>query len=50
MRPVSYDCAIRVYQLRTYCMVEAREPGAGKLPAVADAPGTYVKVDLRHQT
>ena len=31
-------------------MVEARQPGAGKLPALADAPGTYVKVDLRHQT
>ena len=30
-------------------MVEARQPGAGKLPALADAPGTYVKVDLRHQ-
>ena len=29
-------------------MVEARQPGAGKLPALADAPGTYVKVDLRH--
>ena len=31
-------------------MVEARQPGAGKLPALADAPGSYVKVDLRHQT
>ncbi len=31
-------------------MVEARQPGAGKLPALADAPGTYVKVDLRTQT
>ena len=31
-------------------MVEARQPGAGKLPALADAPGPYVKVDLRHQT
>ncbi|MDE0044523.1 MAG: class I poly(R)-hydroxyalkanoic acid synthase [bacterium] len=31
-------------------MVEARQPGTGKLPALADAPGTYVKVDLRNQT
>ncbi|MDE0239898.1 MAG: class I poly(R)-hydroxyalkanoic acid synthase [bacterium] len=31
-------------------MVEARQPGTRKLPALADAPGTYVKVDLRNQT
>ncbi len=30
-------------------MVAARQPGAGKLPALADAPGAYVMVDLRRQ-
>ncbi len=28
-------------------MVNAREPGSGNLPAICDAPGTYVMVDLR---
>ena len=27
-------------------MITARQPGAGKLPALEDAPGTYVKVKL----
>ena len=31
-------------------MVGARQPGAGELPALADAPGTYARVDLRHQS
>ena len=26
--------------------ITARQPGAGKLPALEDAPGTYVKVKL----
>ena len=32
---------------RAGAMVPAREPGAGGLPALEDAPGSFVKVDLR---
>ena len=32
---------------RSGAMVEAREPGKGKLKVIEDAPGSYVKLDLR---
>ncbi len=34
---------------RAGARVAARQPGAGELPVLADAPGRYVKVDLRKQ-